>query len=73
MTLRHPSFEDVESAYREFYQRLFFYRDDAGAAVPEDLACSLDQDLDDIWRRVEERCQPCPACDCFPCRCEVTP
>ena len=32
MTPRHPSFEDVENAYREFYQRLFFYLDDAGAA-----------------------------------------
>ena len=73
MTPRHPSFEDVETAYREFYQRLFFYLDDAGAAVPDDLACSLDQDLCDIWDRFESRCSPCSVCESWPCRCEVTP
>ena len=73
MTPRHPPFEDVENAYRVFYQRLFYYIDDAGAAVAEDVACSLAQDLADVWRRVEERCQPCPGCEGFPCRCEVAP
>ena len=69
----HPSFQDVESAYRAFYVTLINYIDDAGGAVPEDLACSLDQDLDDVWRRVEESLIPCSECDCFPCRCEDTP
>ena len=73
MTPRHPTFHDVENAYQEFYQRLFYYLDDAGAAVAADFACSLDQDLDDVWRRVEEFLIPCSECECFPCRCEVTP
>jgi|GEM_PF-1039321 hypothetical protein len=66
----NPTFAEVESAYREFYWRLAHYLDDAGAAVDEDFACRLDQDLDDLWRRFEERCRPCGECDCFPCRCD---
>ena len=73
MDCRHPTFQDVESAYRAFYQALFYYLDDAGAAVSEEFAVSLDQDLDDVWRRFETRCTPCETCDCFPCRCEGSP
>lgn len=67
----HPSYQDVASAYQEFYKRLFFYLDDAGSAIPEDFAGSLDVDLCDVWDRFESRCVPCSECECWPCRCEA--
>ena len=73
MISRHPTFQQVESAYQAFYLALFRYLDDAGEAVDEDFACGLDQDLSDVWDRFESRCLPCAECDCWPCRCEGSP
>jgi len=67
----HPTFQDVESAHQAFYRALFHYLDDAGAAVDEQFACGLDQDLCDIWDRFESRCVPCSECDCWLCQCEA--